>query len=123
REPCTAIATLTMGDEILGEQDDVVAALAQRRHVDRDGVEAVEQVAAELALARALLERRIGGGDEAHVDAAVADAADRADRFVLDRLEQLRLLRRRQLADLVEEEGPAVGSLEQADLLLVRARE
>src|SRR6185437_17060324 len=39
------------------------------------------------------------------------------------RLEQLGLLRERQLADLVEEEGAAVGGLEEADLLVARARE
>ena len=37
-------------EEVLGEQRDVLAALAQRRQRDRDDVDAVEQILAEPAL-------------------------------------------------------------------------
>jgi hypothetical protein len=37
-------------DERVGEEEDVTGALAQRRHRDRDDVDAVEQVLAEATL-------------------------------------------------------------------------
>src|SRR5688572_13945232 len=64
------------GEEVLGEQGDVVPPLAQRRHVHGDHVEAVEEVLAELALPDGLLEILVGRGDEADVDAPRLHVAD-----------------------------------------------
>ena len=56
------------GQEVVGQQQRVAAAVAQRRNAHRDGVHAVEQVAAERALVDLLLEARVGRGDDAHID-------------------------------------------------------
>ena len=71
-------------DEVTGEGDDVVLALAERRDVDRDHREAVVEVATERALHHGLLEVRVGRGDHAHVHGDVLRAAHAADLAFLE---------------------------------------
>ncbi len=97
-----------------GEQLDVGAAFAQRRHADADDVEPVVEVLAELAALDRRLEILVGRGEEAHVDAERVLAADRAHALVLQHAQELHLQRERQLADLVEEERAAVRLADQA---------
>src|SRR6266849_1325061 len=54
-------------EEVLGEERNVLAALAQRGQRDRDHVEAIEEVFPEAALANQLLEVAIGRRDDPHV--------------------------------------------------------
>src|SRR6185436_1851905 len=54
-------------DEVRGERNDVLLALAQRRHLHVDDVEPVVQVLAELAAVDRLFEVLVRGGDQAHV--------------------------------------------------------
>ena len=60
------------------------------------------------------MEIAVGGGDDTDVEGDGIVSADTADRALLQRPEQLRLQRRGQLGDLVEEAGAACGRLEQA---------
>ena len=53
---------------MLDQQRDVFLAIAQRRQLHRDDVQAVEQVLAKLALGNHFREVAVGGGDDAHVD-------------------------------------------------------
>ncbi|MEZ4295692.1 MAG: hypothetical protein R3B70_12000 [Polyangiaceae bacterium] len=100
--------------ELEREQRHILRPFAQRgqRHLD-DG-EAVIQVLAERALVDAPRERAVRGGDDAHVDRASDAGADPPHAARLDRAEQLRLKGERHLADLVEEERPAVRLFEHA---------
>src|SRR6202007_1259583 len=59
------------------------------------------------------LEVAVGGGDDAHVDPDVRRAADALEGALLEEAQQLDLQCRGDLADLVEEDGAAVGRLEQ----------
>ena len=86
---------------------DLLAPLAQRRHVDADHAETIEQVLAELAVGHALFEIGVGGGDDADVDALGPRVADRQDLALLEEPQQLRLHVERQVADLVEEQRAA----------------
>ena len=61
--------------------------------------------------------------DDAHVDAARARRADALDLAALQHAQQLRLLRQRHVADLVEEERAPVGELEAADAIGLRVGE
>ena len=110
--------------EVVEEQRDFVAALAQRRNLDVEHVEPVVQVGPELALFDPFGEVAVGGGDHADVggrlDAIGADAPDLA---VLEEAEHQRLHAQARLADFVEEDGAAVGELEQAGLVAVGAGE
>src|SRR5262249_59316694 len=60
------------------------------------------------------LEIAVGGADDAHVDAHRLRAADPLELVGLQHAEERHLRRRRDVADLVEEQGPAVGELEAA---------
>ena len=86
---------------------DLLAPLAQRRHVDADHAQPVEQILAELAFAHALLEIGVGRRDDAHVDPLRPGLADRHDLALLEEPQQLRLHVERQVADFVEEQRAA----------------
>ena len=53
--------------EVLDQRRDVLAALAERRQVDADDVEAVKEVFPEAARFLLLLQRLVRGRDHAHV--------------------------------------------------------
>ena len=127
RQGCVSIRLLSARDrpphQVLDEQRDVLAAIAQRRERDREHVEPIVQVAAEAALAHFLGQIAVGRGDDAHVDVHRARAAQPLELSFLQHAQQLGLQLERQLADFVEEERAAVGELEAADLGRVRAGE
>ena len=102
--------------EVADQRRDVVAPLAQRRHVDRDDVEAVEQVLAERALVDLLFEVLVGRGDHAHVHLDDAVAAEPLELLLLQHAQHLGLRLQAHVADLVEEDRALVGLLELADL-------
>ena len=105
------------------QDEDVVAALAQRRNLDREHRQPEEQVLAELPLGHPLLEVAVGRGDDADVDVQRLGAADPLETPLLERAQDLRLQRQRQLADLVEEQRAAMRQLEPAGLARRRAGE
>ena len=110
-------------DEVIDQERQVLEPLAQRRRADRDHVEAVVEVLAEAPGLDLLREVAIGGGDHAHVDLDGRRGAHRLDLAVLQHAQHLGLGARRHVADLVEEDGAAVGGDELADLLAHRAGE
>src|SRR5258705_1645049 len=63
---CRAVAVLR--EEVLDQRGDVLFAFAQRRHVDVDDVEAVEEAVAELVLLDLLLQILVRRADHADVD-------------------------------------------------------
>ena len=104
-----------------GDGADVEPALAQRRQVDRHDVEAPVEVGAEAAGGDLGGEIAVGAGDDADVDRLGPDRADRQDLALLQGAQQLGLERERDLGDLVEQQGAAVGGAEQA-LAVARRR-
>ena len=75
---------LRFPQEVVGEHRNVLTALPQRRQDHREGVEAVEEVFAELGGGQRLFEIAVGGRD--HPDAHLA-GDDVADRLHLARLQ------------------------------------
>ena len=100
----------------------VLDALAQRRHADRDDVDAVEEILAEPPVLHRLLEIDVGRDDEPEVGLDRLGAADALDLALLDRAQQLGLQVEAQVADLVEEQRAAGRELELAELLLCARR-
>ena len=96
--------------------------LAQRRHHEAHDIEPEVEVLAELPLAHQLLEVAVRRRHEAHVELDRLRAADPVDRLRLQEPQELHLDRAGDLADLVQEERPAVRRLEAADPPLGRAR-
>ena len=86
---------------------DLLAPIAQRRHVDPDHAQAVEQVLAELSVSHALLEIGVGRGHHADVDPLRTRIADRQNLTLLEESQQFGLHVEGQVADLVEEERAA----------------
>ena len=93
---------------------DLVLALAQRRQRDFGDAEAIEEVAPEPALVGEALQVGVGGGDDADGDALGAQVADRLDLAALEEPQQLGLGRQVEVADLVQEQRPALGSANDA---------
>jgi hypothetical protein len=94
-------------DEVLGQERDVGQALAQRRQLEREDVDAVHQVLAELAGRHQLGQIAVSGGDDPDVDLAIAIVAQAPVLAELQDSQELGLGGRRQLADLVEKQGAA----------------
>ena len=110
-------------DEVLDQQRDVVGPLAKRRHRDGKHVQPVEEIAAERARLDRRLQVAVRGGDHAHVDANRCASSDTLELTLLQDAEQRDLGLHRQLADFVEEDGPAVRQLEAAEATLRRTGE
>ena len=110
-------------EQAVSEHRDVLRPLAQRRDVERDRADPEVEVAAELPLAHQLRQVLVRGGDQLHVDLAVAHLAEPTEALLLEDLEQLRLDLRIEVADLVEEHDAAVRDLEQSRLAADRAGE
>src|SRR6266536_6386180 len=78
-------------EEMGDEERDVLAAVAQRRELDRNHVQAIEEILAEDTFLHRALEVTVGGGDEPHVYLDVPGIADASNLAELDRPKQLHL--------------------------------
>ena len=112
-----------LAQEVIGQQRNVLAPLAQRRHVERNHVQPVEQILAKIAALDLLLQILVGGRDHAHVHLHELGRAHRLEALLVERAQHLGLRPQAHVADLVQEQRAAVGLLELADLVLVRAGE
>ena len=108
---------------MLDQDGDVLLPLPQGRHPDRQDLQAVVEVLAELPALDQAAQVLVARGDDPHVHLAHGLAADRADLALLQRAQQLLLHVGAHVPDLVEEEGPAVGQLEEALLVALGAGE
>ena len=108
-------ALLNSVEERLHEQRQVLAALAQRRQLDREHVEPVVQVLAQLALLHRVGGIDVGRRDHAHVD-RLLHRGRRAAGTVrsCSTRSSFTCVCRRHLGDLVEEQRAAIGELEAA---------
>ena len=121
RGPAEALGLV--GEQTLGEQEHVLAPLAERRQIEAEHVEAIEEVRAEPALLDERLEVLVGGGDDAHVRRDLAVATDRAVGALLKHAQELGLQARRKITDLVEKERSSTCLGEQSVAGLARVRE
>ena len=85
--------------EVVREEELVVAAFAERRHPERDDGEAVVEVVAKRSAADGGLDVEVRGREDPHVDVDVAVVPDAADLELLERAEDLGLRGERHRAD------------------------
>ena len=97
-----------------GEVGDVFAAFLQGGHFDGDDGEAVVEVLAETAGGDLGHEVAVGGGEHADVDLDALGAAEALEGLVLQGADDLALCFQGHVADFVEQQGAAVGALEDA---------
>ena len=109
--------------EVLHQRGDVVRPLSQWRNVQGQDVEPEQQVLAELPLLGRFGEVLVGRRDDAHVYRDRSLAAEPLDHAGLEHAQQLRLRLEAQVADLIQEQGPAIRQLEAAHAPLGGARE
>jgi hypothetical protein len=110
-------------DEVPDELRNVRRPFPKRRQVDREHVQPVEQVGAELPRLHQLLERAVRRRDDPDVGPDHLRAPDALERLLLEHAQELRLEVERQVADLVQEERAVVGELEAPDPSRDGARE
>ena len=110
-------------DEVLGQRQDVSGALAQRRQVDVRDAQAVIQVRAKALRLHRAAQVDVGRGQQAHIQRNRPARAHAHHLALLQHAQQLYLERRRQVADLVEEQRAAIGRLEPAGARLLGAGE
>ena len=110
-----AVGGRVLLDEVVGQREQVVRALAQRRDVKVHHVEAVEQVLPELAANDRFLQDAVRRGDDADIDLHRLRAADAVDLAFLDGAQQLGLKPDIHFRYLVQQQRAAVGFLELAD--------
>src|SRR6266436_47986 len=79
------------GQEVLGQERNVLATLAERWQRHRDHVEAIEEILAEAALVDHLCEIAVRGGDDTGVDGDGVRRADGPDLAALERAQELGL--------------------------------
>ena len=108
---------------MLGEQEDVVAPLAEGWQHEGEHGETVVEVLPESPLAGGRREVHVRGGDDPDIHRLAVRRAEPADHTLLDHLEELGLETLGQEPDLVEEERALVRGLEEAPLGLSRVRE
>ena len=80
-------------DEVLDQQRNVLAPLAERRHRDRNDVQTVVQILLEPAVADELAQVAVGRGDHAHVDLNRPLGPERLELALLQHAQQLGLHR------------------------------
>ena len=108
-------------DEAPDEEGNILGALAQRRHPDREDVEPVEQVLTERILRHPLLQVAVRRRDDPDIHMHGSRASEPLDLPLFEHPQQLDLNVGRQVADLVEENRRVVGQFEAADLSRQRA--
>ena len=95
----------------------VLAPLAQRRQADLDRIQAIQQVFSKVAGVDFIEQLDVGSRKHAHVDSPRARGADALQLAGLQNPEELGLLFCRNVGDLIEKQGAAVGELEVADAI------
>src|SRR2546428_1902320 len=124
-EPAQAIpVTLrVLAQEVRGKRENVLAALAERRQVNLDGVETKEQVLAKAPGLHFRGKVGVGGGYDPHVRPARLGGAHALELARLEHPQELGLQVGRDIRDLVQEKRPAVGELEAAHAVRPGVRE
>ena len=109
-----AVAQRQVFAQHLDQGRNVAAPRTQRRHAQRQHMQAVEQVFAELATLHHGHQIARGGGHQAHIERHQLVRAQGLDLALLQGAQQLGLHAQRHVADFVQEQGAAVGQLELA---------
>ena len=99
---------------VLREDVNVVGAIAERRELDGQDAQPVQEVHAELPLVDELRQIAVRGGNDARVNGALGRAAEPRDDALLQDAQELGLHVHRHLADFVEQDGPRPRLLELA---------
>ncbi len=118
-----ALAASRSLQKVLGERQNIVGTIPQRRDGDLDDIQSEIEILSKGSLADGAGQVGVGGADHAHIDAAGHVAAQPLKLARLQHAQQFHLRPGRQIADLVQEKRRAVRLLEPADARAHGARE
>lgn len=107
------------GDKTFNQKGNILHALAERRQMQADDIDAVKQVAAELALFHHGRQVAIGGGDDPGAGLDLFHPAQGLEFLFLKDPQQPHLEGGTGVTDLVEEDGAFAGCLEKAGFILI----
>src|ERR1035437_37609 len=105
------------------ERRDVLAPFAQRRQMQRENMQAVEQVTAEFFLFHRTNQIAIGGGDQPHVHMDRPRSSQAFKLLVLQNTQQLGLQLQRNISNLVEQQSALIRQFQPADFPIYGSRE
>src|SRR5439155_23001119 len=111
------------GDEVRSEEWDITLPLPQRGKLDQKNAQTVVEILAEASRPDLGLEVPVRRRDHAHVDLARGVVAHALVLPLLQHAEEFGLKLDREVADLVEQDGTAVGQLEASRPVAQGARE
>src|SRR5688500_10630965 len=83
-----AVLAREFTEKVTHERLDVFGSIAQRRQVDAENVQPIEQIFAELVSSDSLLEPDVGGGDQPAVDLELLESAETPDASLLQHAQQ-----------------------------------
>src|SRR5258705_2328911 len=98
------------------QQWDILRTVAQRRQAQREHVQAIIEIASELALGNHLGQVATGGCHHPQIDAQILGAAKPFKFLFLEHAQKLRLQLKRDVADFVQEKRAAISHFETPDL-------
>ncbi|MNQ64710.1 hypothetical protein D3C85_791430 [compost metagenome] len=98
--------------KVAHQQRDIFATLTQRRQMNGEDIEAVEQVLAKAPGFNFTTQVQVGRGDHPHVHLDRCRAADPLDLALLQGAQDLALGTEAERGNLVQEQGPPMGPLE-----------
>ena len=93
---------------MFSQRREVIETLAERRHLDRQNVEPMEQIGAEFALLAHLFEIAVRCRNHADIHFDIVIFANTEHAAVLQYAEKLRLKRCVEFSDLIEEQDATV---------------
>src|SRR5260370_14451809 len=105
------------------ENGDVFLAVAQRRHEERNYIQAIKQILTKGAARDFLLEVFGGGGEDASIHGEGLAGAYRLEALFFEDAQNFGLRAQAHVSDFVEEERAAVGFLEFSYFVIRRAGE
>ncbi len=108
---------------MLGEEQHVVSALAERRNRQRNSGDAKVKIFAEGFVGNGFVQVAIGGDDDAHVHVDGLRSADALKRAFFEDAQEFCLNGERQFADFVEEKSSTVSEIHFAGLTIACAGE
>src|SRR6185503_16564556 len=109
--------------KVIDQNRNVSTSFAERRHIDRQDVDAVIQIVSETTIRHHRAQVAIRRRDHSDVHVDLMRTTDATDLSLLKRTQQLRLNTNIELRNLVEKQRPSIRDLEQTFLLRVCAGE
>src|SRR5882724_4469707 len=96
---------------MIGQQGDILQSLVQGGNFNLDGIDTVKQVLPEPVLFYHIVQGHIGGTDQPDIDLRFLVCTNAAYSSILKYSQQFGLQGHGQVADLIEEQGSAIGQL------------